>query len=389
MLRSPRCSPPAVSSPNCGIRWSSSGPTGSATASPPPPRYRALSSSGSSASCSTSSARWSARSAGKSTRSGSTPASTTAGSPPTRGLAAGEVVEELQFLRELLIRNLAPVLAAMRARQGMAIMLRLNRVIDKGIAVAVVGYTDALVATLFAQNGVPAFATEYDAGEVERQLDAIEQQLHARQAAGALAAEDVVPLDPTSRTFLRPRHRRYPIIPFAVIRHDRDGRAIGAGIGVSRLRESLRRERSAPDSGRSGDETVPACSGSHLVWDDDSGCPWPGLSAGRGDGAVHAAALDDTAGAAWNGGVGCTSRATAAGETSIRRRREARRDRPSCAQISFRADPPRRPAPVCVRRALVRSRPPADGTPRFRSRRPANPRQGTRPCRPLSVRRQG
>ena len=95
----------------------------------------------------------------------------------TRGLAAGEVVEELQFLRELLIRNLAPVLAAMRARQGMAIMLRLNRVIDKGIAVAVVGYTDALVATLFAQNGVPSLATEYDAADVERQLDAIEQEL--------------------------------------------------------------------------------------------------------------------------------------------------------------------------------------------------------------------
>jgi len=96
-----------------------------------------------------------------------------------RGLAAGEVVEELQFLRELLIRNLAPVLAAMRARQGMAIMLRLNRVIDKGIAVAVVGYTDALVATLFAQNGVPALDAEYDAGEVERQLDGMEQELHA------------------------------------------------------------------------------------------------------------------------------------------------------------------------------------------------------------------
>jgi hypothetical protein len=95
----------------------------------------------------------------------------------TRGLAAGEVVEELQFLRELLIRNLAPVLAAMRARQGMAIMLRLNRVIDKGIAVAVVGYTDALVATLFAQNGVPSFDSQYDPTEVERQLEAIEQQL--------------------------------------------------------------------------------------------------------------------------------------------------------------------------------------------------------------------
>jgi hypothetical protein len=96
-----------------------------------------------------------------------------------RGLAAGEVVEELQFLRELLIRNLAPVLVAMRARQGMAIMLRLNRVIDKGVAVAVVGYTDALVATLFSQNGVPAFGADHDVGDVERQLDTLEQELQA------------------------------------------------------------------------------------------------------------------------------------------------------------------------------------------------------------------
>jgi len=96
-----------------------------------------------------------------------------------RGLAAGEVVEELQFLRELLIRNLAPVLVAMRARQGMAIMLRLNRVIDKGVAVAVVGYTDALVATLFSQNGVPVPGPDHDFAEVERQLDALEQELQA------------------------------------------------------------------------------------------------------------------------------------------------------------------------------------------------------------------
>ncbi len=96
-----------------------------------------------------------------------------------RGLAAGEVVEELQYLRELLTRNLAPILAAMRARQGMAIMLRLNRVIDKGVAVAVVGYTDALVATLFAQNGVPASGPGHDRGEVERQLAALEGELAA------------------------------------------------------------------------------------------------------------------------------------------------------------------------------------------------------------------
>jgi hypothetical protein len=96
-----------------------------------------------------------------------------------RGLAAGEVVEELQYLRELLIRHLAPVLAAMRARQGMAIMLRLNRVIDRGVAVAVVGYTDALVATLFAQNGVPEGGKEHDIPEVERQLDALERKLNS------------------------------------------------------------------------------------------------------------------------------------------------------------------------------------------------------------------
>lgn len=97
----------------------------------------------------------------------------------SRGLAAGEVVEELQFLRELLIRELAPILVAMRARQGMAIMLRLNRVIDKGVAVAVVGYTDALVAALFSQNGVPLSSTDQDVAEVERQLDTLELELQA------------------------------------------------------------------------------------------------------------------------------------------------------------------------------------------------------------------
>ena len=100
-------------------------------------------------------------------------------SASARGLAAGEVVEELQYLRELLIQNLAPILAAMRARQGMAIMLRLNRVLDRGVAVAVVGYTDALVATLFAQNGVPVPGAEQDSDEINRQLAALEAELAA------------------------------------------------------------------------------------------------------------------------------------------------------------------------------------------------------------------
>jgi hypothetical protein len=96
-----------------------------------------------------------------------------------RGLAAGEVVDEMQFLRELLIRNLAPVLAAMRPRRAMAIMLQLNRVLDKGIGVTVVGYTDALVATIFAQNGVPGPGTAVDAEEVDRHLEQLEGELAA------------------------------------------------------------------------------------------------------------------------------------------------------------------------------------------------------------------
>ena len=94
-----------------------------------------------------------------------------------RGLAAGEVVEEMQFLRELLTRQLAPIFAGLRPRQAMAIILHLNRTLDKGIAVAVVGYTDALVATLFSQNGVPAPDTDLDHTDIERQLELIEGEL--------------------------------------------------------------------------------------------------------------------------------------------------------------------------------------------------------------------
>ena len=94
-----------------------------------------------------------------------------------RGLAAGEVVEDMQFARELLTRQLAPVVASLRARQAMAIMIHMNGVLDRGIAAAVVGYTDALVATLFAQNGVPSAESELDPADIERQLEGIEGEL--------------------------------------------------------------------------------------------------------------------------------------------------------------------------------------------------------------------
>jgi hypothetical protein len=88
-------------------------------------------------------------------------------------------VEEIQFLRELLTRQLAPIFAGLRPRQAMAIILHLNRTLDKGIAVAVVGYTDALVATLFSQNGVPAPDTDLDHNDIERQLELIEGELQS------------------------------------------------------------------------------------------------------------------------------------------------------------------------------------------------------------------
>jgi hypothetical protein len=95
-----------------------------------------------------------------------------------RGLAAGEVVEELQYLRELLIRFLAPSIAALRPRQGMALLLRLNRLVDRGVTMAVVGYTDALVASILpdADDGVPGRRTP-DPAELKKSLIDIRAEL--------------------------------------------------------------------------------------------------------------------------------------------------------------------------------------------------------------------
>ena len=72
-----------------------------------------------------------------------------------RGLSAGEVVDEFQHLRELLIVEMGDLIVAMPARQQMPAVLRVNRVCDLGVANAVVAYTDALVARMFSRDGVP------------------------------------------------------------------------------------------------------------------------------------------------------------------------------------------------------------------------------------------
>jgi len=95
----------------------------------------------------------------------------------SRGLAAGEVVEELQYLRELLIRHLSELIASLPARQSMATVLRLNRHLDRGIAHAVVGYTDVLVEMLLNRRGVLLAASDPGKDDVRERLAHIEQEL--------------------------------------------------------------------------------------------------------------------------------------------------------------------------------------------------------------------
>jgi len=98
-----------------------------------------------------------------------------------RGLAAGEVVEEIQHLRELMIRELSEIIAALPARQSMAVVLRLNRFLDRGIAHAVVGYTDVLVETLLNKRGVMLDASSPGDETIRTRLVQLEEELTAIQ----------------------------------------------------------------------------------------------------------------------------------------------------------------------------------------------------------------
>lgn len=94
-----------------------------------------------------------------------------------RGLAAGEVVEELQYLRELLIRDLSETVSQLPARQSLAAVLRLNRVMDRGISHAVVGYTDTLVETLLNRKGIPIAAGQPGEEDLIRRIRQLEDEL--------------------------------------------------------------------------------------------------------------------------------------------------------------------------------------------------------------------
>jgi hypothetical protein len=94
-----------------------------------------------------------------------------------RGLAAGEVVEEIQQLRSLLIKYIGASVAAMRPRRGVAVFLRLNDLIDRGISQSVVGYTDALVSSLMMTDRHTSPLTETSTEDFARHLSGLEERL--------------------------------------------------------------------------------------------------------------------------------------------------------------------------------------------------------------------
>jgi hypothetical protein len=96
-----------------------------------------------------------------------------------RGLAAGEVIEEFQILREVVIRLLYqdPPLGG-RAPVSLREILRLNRTIDMGVTHASVGHTDALFFSLFEGSGIPdAPPTAEVVEELQQQLQGIRAEL--------------------------------------------------------------------------------------------------------------------------------------------------------------------------------------------------------------------
>ena len=104
-----------------------------------------------------------------------------------RGLAAGEVIEEFQLLRDAVIRFLyaePPVEGPLKI--SLRDLLRVNRFVDRGVTQASVGHTDALFFALFQGVGVAEGLTEETVAEIRAQLDVIRGEF--RQVERALGS---------------------------------------------------------------------------------------------------------------------------------------------------------------------------------------------------------
>jgi hypothetical protein len=96
-----------------------------------------------------------------------------------RGLAAGEVVEELQHLRGVILRLLLENLESgagwvPRARE----VLMLNQILDLGVVRASISYVDDLFFTHLQGSGVPQGVDGGLVKEIERELETFRQELN-------------------------------------------------------------------------------------------------------------------------------------------------------------------------------------------------------------------
>lgn len=100
-----------------------------------------------------------------------------------RGLAAGEVVEEIQLLRNVILRMFlverppGSVLEGTRDVIPPWELLTLNRVLDLGVARASVAYVDDLFFAHLQGSGVPEEITPELVEEMERQLQGFRKEL--------------------------------------------------------------------------------------------------------------------------------------------------------------------------------------------------------------------
>lgn len=96
-----------------------------------------------------------------------------------RGLAAGDVVEEMQLLRELLLRFLFRDTGPEGGLEplGLRGFLRLSRVVDQIVTHANVGHIDALFFNLLHGTGVTEVPGEELLDEIRSELASLEREL--------------------------------------------------------------------------------------------------------------------------------------------------------------------------------------------------------------------
>ncbi len=96
-----------------------------------------------------------------------------------RGLSAGEVIDEFQLLREVILMMM---FERPPGRKGRVLPLRevlqLNRALDIGVTRASVGHTDLLFFSLIHDSGVPAPLGADDLKEVREQIRTLQAEGH-------------------------------------------------------------------------------------------------------------------------------------------------------------------------------------------------------------------